>query len=249
MLAITLVSPDPAALAEAAAAVRAVLTPSSETRLGEGALDLLADLPPVETHQAVKAAVGDRPVDFAVQSDWNRRKRLLIADMDSTIINVECLDELADNEPGVLHRVVGLFAARGYNIESLTVAETDRKAHTSRITVVTRGTRHVLDQIEAQLNKVVNVRRVHDVTRDPNGVERELALVKVRGQGVDRVEALRIAEIFRAKPVDTTLESFVFEISGAPSKIDKFLDLMRPLGLVELSRTGVLSIERGVEGM
>jgi len=156
---------------------------------------------------------------------------------------------LVDNEPGVLHRVVGLFAARGYNIESLTVAETDRKAHTSRITVVTRGTRHVLDQIEAQLNKVVNVRRVHDVTRDPNGVERELALVKVRGQGVDRVEALRIAEIFRAKPVDTTLESFVFEISGAPSKIDKFLDLMRPLGLVELSRTGVLSIERGVEGM
>ena len=156
---------------------------------------------------------------------------------------------LVDNEPGVLHRVVGLFAARGYNIESLTVAETDRKAHTSRITVVTRGTRQVLDQIEAQLNKVVNVRRVHDVTRDPNGVERELALVKVRGSGPDRVEALRIAEIFRAKPVDTTLESFVFEISGAPSKIDKFLDLMRPLGLVELSRTGVLSIERGVEGM
>jgi len=156
---------------------------------------------------------------------------------------------LVDNEPGVLHRVVGLFAARGYNIESLTVAETDHKAHTSRITVVTRGTRHVLDQIEAQLHKVVSVRRVHDVTRDPNGVERELALVKVRGQGVDRVEALRIAEIFRAKPVDTTLESFVFEISGAPSKIDKFLDLMRPLGLVELSRTGVLSIERGVEGM
>ena len=107
----------------------------------------------------------------------------------------------------------------------------------------------MLDQIEAQLNKVVNVRRVHDVTRDPNGVERELALVKVRGSGVDRVEALRIAEIFRAKPVDTTLESFVFEISGAPSKIDKFLDLMRPLGLVELSRTGVLSIERGFEGM
>ena len=116
-------------------------------------------------------------------------------------------------------------------------------------TVVTRGTRQVLEQIEAQLNKVVNVRRVHDVTRDPNGVERELALVKVRGQGAERVEALRIAEIFRAKPVDTTLESFVFEVSGAPSKIDKFLDLMRPLGLVELSRTGVLSIERGVEGM
>jgi acetolactate synthase-1/3 small subunit len=158
-----------------------------------------------------------------------------------------------DNEPGVLHRLrlVGSVRerVRGYNIESLTVAETDRKAHTSRITVVTRGTRQVLDQIEAQLNKVVNVRRVHDITRDPNGVERELALVKVRGSGADRVEALRVADIFRAKPVDTTLESFVFEISGAPSKIDKFLDLMRPLGLVELSRTGVLSIERGVEGM
>ena len=156
---------------------------------------------------------------------------------------------LVDNEPGVLHRVVGLFSARGYNIESLTVAETDHKAHTSRITVVTRGTRQVLDQIEAQLNKVVNVRRVHDISRDPNGVERELALVKVRGSGADRVEALRIADIFRAKPVDTTLESFVFEISGAPSKIDKFLELMRPLGLVELSRTGVLSIERGAVGM
>jgi acetolactate synthase-1/3 small subunit len=159
------------------------------------------------------------------------------------------LSVLVDNEPGILARVVGLFSARGYNIESLTVAETDHKAHTSRITVVTRGTRQVLDQIEAQLNKVVNVRRVHDISRDPNGVERELALVKVRGSGADRVEALRIADIFRAKPVDTTLESFVFEISGAPSKIDKFLDLMRPLGLVELSRTGVLSIERGAVGM
>jgi acetolactate synthase-1/3 small subunit len=163
--------------------------------------------------------------------------------------NLATFAVLVDNEPGVLHRLVGLFAARGYNIESLTVAETDHKAHPSRITVVTRGTRHVLDQIEAQLEKVVSVRRVHDVTRDPNGVERELALVKVRGSGADRVEALRVADIFRAKPVDTTLESFVFEISGAPSKIDKFLDLMRPLGLVELSRTGVLSIERGFEGM
>lgn len=156
---------------------------------------------------------------------------------------------LVDNEPGVLHRVVGLFAARGYNIESLTVAETDRKAHTSRITVVTRGARHVLEQIEAQLKKVVAVRRVQDVTRDPHGVERELALVKVRGNGADRVEALRVGEIFRARVIDTTSESFVFEITGAPSKIDGFVELMRPLGLVELSRTGVLSIERGAEGM
>ena len=154
---------------------------------------------------------------------------------------------LVDNEPGVLHRVVGLFAARGYNIESLTVAETDHNAHTSRITVVTRGTRQVLDQIEAQLHKVVSVRRVHDVTRDPNGVERELALVKVRGVGAERVEALRIADIFRARVIDTTIESFIFELTGAPSKIEKFVDLMRPLGLTEVSRTGVLSIDRGVE--
>jgi acetolactate synthase-1/3 small subunit len=156
---------------------------------------------------------------------------------------------LVDNEPGVLHRVVGLFAARGYNIESLTVAETDRRAHTSRITVVTRGTAQVLDQIEAQLKKVIAVRRVQDVSRDPNGVERELALIKVRGGGAERVEALRVAEIFRAKVIDTTAESFVFELTGAPSKIDSFVELMRPMGLVELSRTGVLSIERGANSM
>lgn len=154
---------------------------------------------------------------------------------------------LVDNEPGVLHRVVGLFAARGYNIESLTVAETDRRAHTSRITIVTRGTPQVLAQIEAQLQKMVSTRHVQDVTRDPNGLERELALVKVKGTGVDRVEALRVSDIFRAKVIDTTHESFVFELTGAPSKIDKFVDLMRPLGLVEVSRTGVLSISRGVD--
>jgi acetolactate synthase-1/3 small subunit len=150
-----------------------------------------------------------------------------------------------DNEPGVLHRVVGLFAARGYNIESLTVAETDRKAHTSRITIVTRGTPHVLAQIEAQLEKLISTRHVQNVTRDPNGVERELALVKVRGVGADRAEARDLAGIFRARVIDTNSESFIFEISGAPSKIDKFIDLMRPIGLVEVSRTGVLSIERG----
>jgi acetolactate synthase-1/3 small subunit len=154
---------------------------------------------------------------------------------------------LVDNEPGVLHRLVGLFAARGYNIESLTVAETDHNAHTSRVTIVTRGTPHVLAQIEAQLTKMVSTRHVQDVTRDPNGLERELALVKVKGIGADRVEALRVADIFRAKVIDTTHESFVFELTGAPSKIDKFTELMRPLGLVEVSRTGVLSIQRGVE--
>jgi acetolactate synthase-1/3 small subunit len=161
--------------------------------------------------------------------------------------NLATFAVLVDNEPGVLHRLVGLFAARGYNIESLTVAETDRKAHTSRVTIVTRGTPHVLGQIEAQLNKMVSTRHVQDVTRDPNGLERELALVKVKGNGPERVEALRVADIFRAKVIDTTHESFVFELTGAPSKIDKFADLMRPLGLVEISRTGVLSIQRGVE--
>ena len=161
--------------------------------------------------------------------------------------NLATFAVLVDNEPGVLHRVVGLFAARGYNIESLTVAETDRRAHTSRITIVTRGTPQVLAQIEAQLQKMVSTRHVQDVTRDPNGLERELALVKVRGVGADRVEALRIADIFRAKVIDTTTESFIFEITGASVKVDKFVDLMRPLGLVEVSRTGVLSIERGVE--
>ena len=152
---------------------------------------------------------------------------------------------LVDNEPGVLHRLVGLFAARGYNIESLTVAETDRRAHTSRVTIVTRGTPQVLGQIEAQLEKMVSTRHVQDVSRDPNGLERELALVKVRGSGADRVEVLRVSEIFRAKVIDTTHESFVFEVTGASAKIDSFVELMRPLGLVEVSRTGVLSIQRG----
>ena len=156
---------------------------------------------------------------------------------------------LVDNEPGVLHRLVGLFAARGYNIESLTVAETDRRAHTSRVTIVTRGTRQVLGQIEAQLEKMVSTRHVQDVSRDPNGLERELALVKVRGTGADRGEALRVSDIFRAKVIDTTHESFVFELTGAPSKIDSFVDLMRPLGLIEVSRTGVLSIQRGVDAL
>jgi acetolactate synthase I/III small subunit len=154
---------------------------------------------------------------------------------------------IVDNEPGVLHRVVGLFSARGYNIETLTVAETDHAQHTSRITMVTRGTRQVLDQIRAQLEKLVCVREVVDVARDSQGVERELALVKVSSTGAERVEALRVSEIFRARVIDTTHESFIFEITGAPSKIDSFERLMRPLGLVEVSRTGVLSIRRGPE--
>lgn len=152
---------------------------------------------------------------------------------------------IVDNEPGVLARVVGLFAARGYNIESLTVAEIDRNAHQSRITIVTSGTNHVLEQIEQQLLRLVPVARVIDVTNSSGGIERELALVKVAGTGEKRVESLRISEIFRARVIDTTNESFIFELTGASGKIDQFIELMRTLGLVEVSRTGVLSIQRG----
>ena len=154
---------------------------------------------------------------------------------------------LVDNEPGVLARVVGLFSARGYNIESLTVAETDTVAHASRITIVTSGTPLILEQIRAQLERMVSIRAVHDVSSDPLGIERELALLKVKGSGEPRAEALRLADIFRAKVVDTTHESFVFERTGASSKIDQFIRLMAPLGLVEVSRTGVLSINRGAD--
>lgn len=152
---------------------------------------------------------------------------------------------LVDNEPGVLGRVVGLFSARGYNIESLTVAEVDMKRHMSRITVVTVGTPAMLEQIKAQLLRLVPVANVTDMTKSRRGLERELALIKVAGTGDKRVEALRIAEIFRARVIDTTNESFIFELTGASSKIDEFRNLMKPLGLVEVSRTGVLSIKRG----
>jgi acetolactate synthase-1/3 small subunit len=156
---------------------------------------------------------------------------------------------LVDNEAGVLARVIGLFSGRGYNIESLTVAEVDPNAHTSRITIVTSATPEVLEQIKAQLGRIVPVHRVVDWTIDKPGIEREMALVKVAGTGEKRVEALRMADAFRARPVDTTHTSFVFEITGAKSKIDSFIDLMRPLGLVEVSRTGVAAISRGPDSM
>lgn len=154
---------------------------------------------------------------------------------------------MVDNEPGVLARVVGLFSARGFNIESLTVAEVDASRHRSRITVVTNGTPDTLEQIEAQLLRLVPVGRVIDITKSKRGIERELALIKVAGTGEKRIEALRLNDIFRAKVIDTTLESFVFELTGGSDKIDQFIELMRPLGLVEVSRTGVLSIQRGKE--
>jgi acetolactate synthase-1/3 small subunit len=168
-----------------------------------------------------------------------------LRDPNSDRVERHTLAVLVDNEPGVLARVIGLFSGRGYNIESLTVAETDHTGHRSRITVVTTGTPAVIEQIKAQLGRLVPVHEVHDLTVEGASVERELGLFKVAGTGDKRVEALRLADIFRANVVDTTLESFVFEITGAPEKIDAFADLMRPLGLVEVARTGVAALARG----
>lgn len=156
---------------------------------------------------------------------------------------------LVDDEFGVLNRVGGLFSARGYNIESLTVAAVDTKKRLSRFTIVTRGSAEKIKHIIALLERMVPVHKVHDLTVESPFVERELALVKVAGMGEDRVEALRIADIFRARPVDTTAESFVFEITGPTDKVDSFIDLMRPLGLTEICRTGVAAVARGKKGI
>ena len=156
---------------------------------------------------------------------------------------------LVDNEPGVLARVIGLFSGRGYNIDSLTVSETEHQKHLSRITVVTRGTPMVIDQIKNQLDRLVPIHRVIDMTLAGPAIERELAMVKVRGRGDERVEALRLADAFRARVIAASIESFVFEITGATEKIEQFIALMVPLGLVEVSRTGVVAISRGPEGM
>ena len=154
---------------------------------------------------------------------------------------------LVDNEAGVLARVIGLFSGRGYNIESLTVAETDHEEGLSRITIVTSGTSMVIEQIKAQLERLVPVHRVQDLTIEGPSVERELALVKVGGTGDARVESLRLADAFRARVIDTTTKSFTFEITGTSSKIDAFVGLMMPLGLMDVSRTGIVAITRGVD--
>lgn len=172
-----------------------------------------------------------------------------LRDPHSEAIETHTLSVIVDNESGVLARVIGLFSGRGYNIESLTVAEVDHKRHISRITIVTMGTPAVIEQIKAQLARLVPVYDVHDLTVEGAHVERELALVKVACAGDKRVEAMRLAEVFRARVVDTTLESFVFELTGAPEKIDAFMGLMRPLGLVEMVRTGVAAIARGKDGV
>lgn len=159
------------------------------------------------------------------------------------------LSILVDNEPGVLARVIGLFSGRGYNIESLTVSETEHEKHVSRITIVTTGTPMVLEQIKHQLERLVPVHRVNDLTQSGNSLERELAMIKVAGTGEKRVEALRLAEAFRASVVDASIEHFVFEITGRVSKIESFIGLMQPLGLVEVSRTGIAAIGRGPKGL
>ena len=156
---------------------------------------------------------------------------------------------VVDNEAGVLARVIGLFSGRGYNIESLTVAEVDVKRSLSRITIVTMGTPMIIEQIKAQLGRLVPVQKVSDLTDEGPCVERELALIKVAGSGEKRVESLRIADIFRARVVDSTSKSFVFEMTGSTDKIDAFIKLMGPLGLVEISRAGVVAIARGEQSI
>jgi acetolactate synthase-1/3 small subunit len=164
-------------------------------------------------------------------------------------VEVHTLSVLVDNEPGVLARVVGLFSGRGYNIESLTVAEVAHAEHLSRITIVTSGPPEAIEQIGHQLERLVPIHKVTDLTLRGNAVERELAMIKVVGKGTDRDEALRLAEAFRARVIDASMESFVFELTGAVGKIDQFIDLMRPIGLVEVSRTGVAAMSRGPNPM
>ena len=156
---------------------------------------------------------------------------------------------IVDNEAGVLARVTGLFSGRGYNIESLTVAEVDHTGERSRITVVTSGTRMVIEQIKAQLDRLVPVHKVADLTIDGAYVARDMALVKVTGTGEKRVEALRLADTFRARAVDASVNSFIFELTGSTEKIDAFVELMTELGLVEVARTGAVALSRGPGGL
>jgi acetolactate synthase I/III small subunit len=164
-------------------------------------------------------------------------------------VNQHTLAVIAENQPGVLARIIGLFAGRGYNIDSLTVSETEHEKHVSRFTIVTSGTANVIAQIKAQLERMVPVHSVADLTVQGNALARELAMVKVKGAGDKRVEALRLADAFRARVVDASADSFVFELTGKPEKVDQFIALMMPLGLIEVARTGVAAISRGPEAM
>jgi acetolactate synthase-1/3 small subunit len=164
-------------------------------------------------------------------------------------VNRHTLAVVVDNEPGVLARIAGLFSGRGYNIESLTVSETEHEKHLSRITIVTAGTNAILEQIKSQLERLVPVHRVVDLTVQGGAIERELALVKVQGKGDSRVEAMRLASAFGARTVDATLSSFVFELTGTTEEVERFINLMVVVGLVEVSRTGVAAMGRGAEPM
>ena len=166
---------------------------------------------------------------------------------DSEAPRPHTISVLVDNEAGVLARVIGLFSGRGYNIESLTVAEVDEVEHLSRITIVTSGTPMIVEQIKAQLGRLVPVHKVGDLTLEGPHIERELALIKVMGSGEVRVESLRIADIFRARVVDSSIDSFVFEMTGSTDKLDAFIELMKPLGLVEIARGGVVAMTRGAQ--
>ena len=169
--------------------------------------------------------------------------------MEANLSKPHTISVLVDNDPGVLARVIEMFSGRGYNIESLTVAEVDEAKELSRITIVTSGNEYVIQQIKAQLGRIIPVHSVIDLTEEGAAVERELALIKVHGLGEKRVEALRIADIFRARPLDATANSFIFEVTGSADKIDAFVNLMRPLGLVDISRTGIAAISRGPDSM
>lgn len=173
----------------------------------------------------------------------------------SDVLETHTLSIIVDNEPGVLARVIGLYSGRGYNIDSLSVSETEHEKHVSRITIVTTGTPQIIEQIRHQLDRLVPVHIVRDLTvaaRNSNQekpLERELALIKVRGEGEKRLEALRLSEAFRATVIDATIDHFVFEITGRTNKIDQFIEILTPLGLVEVSRTGVAALSRGAQGL
>ncbi|MGB0901306.1 acetolactate synthase small subunit [Halocynthiibacter sp.] len=180
-----------------------------------------------------------------IKKGTSKKSAYDLKDPNADLIETHTLACVVDNEAGVLARVIGLFSGRGYNIDSLTVAAIDEEGQLSRITIVTTGTPAVIEQIKAQLGRIVPVHEVHDLTVEGDSVEREMALMRVHGTGDARVEALRLADIFRAQVVDSTLESFVFEITGTPDKVDAFADLMRPLGLGRIARTGVAALSRG----
>ncbi|MGH1404802.1 MAG: acetolactate synthase small subunit [Alphaproteobacteria bacterium] len=186
------------------------------------------------------------------QAETKRRKKNRSVYAPKAVEQIEethTLAILVNNEPGVLARVIGLFSGRGYNIDSLTVAETNHEEHLSRITIVCTGTPEVIEQIKAQLDRLVPVLEVSDLTLECPHVERELVLLKVVSTSEQRIEALRVADIFRARVVDSTLESFVFEVTGDTGKIEAFIELMRPLGLVDVSRTGIAAISRGTKAI